>query len=100
MRNIEELILAGIFCSEEKVRTDFGSSLNVLSVNLREADQNALSFFLKILAKNFNSIGNRPSRQFFELFTRLIDLKAYRDELMGSENADERAIYDPEDLLN
>ena len=100
VRNIEELILAGIFCSEEKVRTDFGSSLNVLSVNLREADQNALSFFLRILARNFNSIGNRPSRQFFELFTRMIDLKAYRDELMGSANADERAIYDPEDLLN
>ena len=100
IRNIEDLILAGLFCSEEKVRTDFGSSLNVLSTNLRESDQNALAFFLKILARNFNSISNRPSRQFFELFTRLIDVKAYRDELMGSAGADERAIYDPEDLLN
>ena len=84
---------------EEKVRTDFGSSLNVLSVNLRDADCNALPFILGILARNFSTIQNKPSRQFFDLFTRLIDMKAYRDELMGA-TEDSSSIYDPEDLLN
>ena len=62
VRNIEEVIVAGLLCPEEKVRADFGSSLNVLSTNLREADTNALPFFLQIVARNFNNIGNRPSR--------------------------------------
>jgi hypothetical protein len=88
VRNIEEVIITGLLCSEEKVRADFGQSLNVLSINLRDDDTNALPFFLQIVARNFNNIGNKPSRQFFELFNRLIDLKAFRDELMGSANAD------------
>jgi len=50
-----------------------------------------------VLAKNFAFISNKPSRQFFELFNKLIDLKAKVDALQG-ESA--QAVYDPEELLN
>ena len=30
----------------------------------------------------------------------MIDLKAFRDELMGLTNSDQSAIYDPEEVLN
>ena len=53
-----------------------------------------------ILARNFTSISNRPSRQFFELFNKLIDLKAHRDDLLGDAADDSSAIYNPEELLN
>lgn len=100
VRNAEELTLAGLLCSEEKIRIDFGSSLGILSVNLHDSEHSALPFFLGVLARNFETIQNKPSRQFFELFNRLIDLKAYRDELQGANADDSSAIYDPEDLLN
>ena len=38
--------------------------------------------------------------QFFELFNKLIDMKARRDFLSGDLADDMTAIYDPEDLLN
>jgi hypothetical protein len=38
--------------------------------------------------------------QFFELFNKLIDLKARRDDLSGDLADDTSAIYNPEDLLN
>ena len=50
--------------------------MSVLATTLNSADQNALYLLLGILARNFASISNRPSRQFFELFNKLIDLKA------------------------
>ena len=53
-----------------------------------------------MLAKNFSIISNKPSRQFFELFNKLIDLKAMRDELMGDAADDSSDIYNPEALLN
>lgn len=67
---------------------------------LNSQDCNPLHFVLGLQARNFASISNRPSRQFFELFNELIDLKAHRDTLAGEAAADSSAIYDPEDLLN
>jgi len=67
---------------------------------LNSQDCNPLHFVLGLQARNFASISNKPSRQFFELFNELIDLKAHRDTLAGEAAADSSAIYDPEDLLN
>ena len=67
---------------------------------MREDHSNSLNFFLGILARNFGTISNRPSLQFFALFNKLIDLKAIRDELAGNKGIDTSNIYDPEDLLN
>ena len=36
--NAEELVLAGLLCSEEKVRTDFENSMSVLATNLNSAE--------------------------------------------------------------
>ena len=63
-------------------------------------DTKVMDFFLGMLARNFGSISNRPSRQFFELFNKLIDLKARRDDLAGLAAEDSADIYNPEDLLN
>ena len=82
------------------MRTDFENSMSVLATTLNSADQNALYLLLGILARNFASISNRPSRQFFELFNKLIDLKAQRDEQLGDAADDSSAIYNPEELLN
>jgi len=95
----EQLCLAGLLCHEEKVRADFAQSLGVLALNLSQ-EQNALYFLLGLLARNFADISNKPSRQFFELFNRLIDLKARRDSLLGDFAEDSSAIYNPEELLN
>lgn len=81
------------------MRADFAQSLGVLALNLNQ-EHNALYFMLGLLARNFSSISNKPSRQFFELFNRLIDLKARRDDLLGDLADDSSAIYNPEDLLN
>ena len=98
--NSEQLVLAGLLCSEEKVRHDFARSLESLAVNLNSQESNPLHFLLGVQARNFGSISNRPSRQFFELFNALIDLKAMRDDLAGEAAADSSAIYNPEDLLS
>jgi len=58
----------------------------------------ALNFLMGILARNFGSISNKPSRQFFDLLNKLIDLKAKHDALSGSGAADD--VYNPEELLN
>ena len=55
---------------------------------------------LGVLARNFANISNKPSRQFFDLFNTLIDLKAIRDDVYGDAAPDSSAIYNPEDLLN
>ena len=56
---------------------------------------------LSLLAKNISSVSNKPSRQFFELFNKLIDMKSRADDLRGGIAAEgSEAIYDPEDLLN
>jgi hypothetical protein len=52
-----------------------------------------------VLARNFSLISNKPSRQFFDLFNKLIDLKAQIDALQGGADESE-AIYNPEELLN
>ena len=95
IRDAEQLILTGLFNDEEKVRIDFENSLNVMSTNLQD-EHNALNFLLAMLARNFSKVSNKPSRQFFELFNRLIDLKARRDD--SSEEQSE--VYNPEELLN
>lgn len=100
IKNAEELILAGILCPEEKVRIDFERSLHILATNLHGNETNCLNFLLGLLARNFANISNRPSMQFFELFNKLIDMKARRDFLSGDLADDMTAIYDPEDLLN
>ena len=100
IKNAEDLTLAGLLCPEEKVRIDFERSLSVLAIYLNRSEQNCLHFFLGLLARNFASISNRPSMQFFELFNKLIDLKARRDDLSGDLADDTSAIYNPEDLLN
>ena len=71
-----------------------------IAQNLNTQECNPLNFLLSLQARNFASISNRPSRQFFELFNELIDLKATRDSLAGDGVANSAAIYDPEDLLN
>ena len=98
IKNTEQLALAGLLCTEEKVRIDFERSFGVLAMSMQGAQHNALFFLLSVLARNFSSISNKPSRQFFELFNMLIDLKARRDDLGGAQES--AAIYDPEDLLN
>lgn len=100
VKNTEQIALAGLLCVEEKVRIDFERSLGVLAQSLQQSEHNALYFLLGVLARNFASISNKPSRQFFELFNKLIDNKARRDDLMGIAADDSSAIYDPEDLLN
>ena len=100
MKNTEDLILAGLLSSEEKVRVDFLSSLRVIAVNVEYGEISALNVNLGVLAKNFASISNKPSRQFFELFNVLIDLKAVRDNILGDVAANAAQIYDPEDLLS
>lgn len=98
--NTEQLILAGLLCSEEKVRQDFSKAFLNIAQDLNTQECNPLNFLLSLQARNFASISNRPSRQFFELFNELIDLKATRDSLAGDGAANSAAIYDPEDLLN
>jgi len=94
------LILTGLLSSEERVRVDFQQSLSVIARSVNEGDNNALFLVLGILAKNFSTISNKPSRQYFVLFDQLIDLKALRDEIAGDSAADSNEIYNPEDLLN
>ena len=96
----ESLVLAGLLCSEEKVRIDFERSLSVLAIYLNRNENNALYFILGVLGRNFASISNKPSRQFFEVFNKLIDQKALRDDLMGEAADNSNSIYNPEDLLN
>ena len=84
---------------EEKVRQDFKQSLGVLASALNKGGNGSLNFFMGVLARNFNLISNKPSRQFFELFNKLIDLKAQMDALSGGDD-DGQAIYNPEELLN
>jgi len=93
------LTLTGLLSQEEKVRIDFAGSLSVLARSL-DQENNALYFLLGVLARNFASISNKPSRQFFDLFNKLIDLKARRDDFLGNAADDSSAIYNPEDLLN
>ena len=94
-------MLAGLLCPEEKVRQDFASGFKALAQNLSiQQESNPLNFLLSLQARNFSSISNRPSRQFFDLFNDLIDLKAERDEIAGEAAANAAAIYDPEDLLS
>ena len=62
------------------MRIDFENSLNVMATSLQQGEQNALRFLLGMLARNFAKVSNKPSRQYFELFNRLIDLKARRDD--------------------
>ena len=88
VKNTEDLILAGLLSSEEKVRVDFLSSLRVIAVNVDDGENSALNFNLGVLARNFAIISNKPSRQFFELFNVLIDLKAMRDNILGEGVAD------------
>ena len=98
--NTEQLVLAGLLCSEEKVRSDFARAFESLALNLNSQDCKPLHFLLSLQARNFSAISNRPSRQFFELFNELIDLKAIRDNISGEASADSSAIYNPEDLLS
>ena len=100
IKNAEDLTLAGILCQEEKVRIDFERSLFILAINLHSSETNCLNFLLGLLARNFANISNRPSMQFFELFNKLIDMKARRDFLSDDKAEDMATIYDPEDLLN
>ena len=94
--NAEQLTLAGLLCPEEKVRIDFERSLSILAQNLmQDSNRNALYFLLGLLARNFANISNKPSRQFFELFNQLIDLKARRDDFLGDAADDSSAIYNP-----
>ena len=51
-----------------------------MATSLQQGEQNALHFLLGMLARNFAKVSNKPSRQYFELFNRLIDLKARRDD--------------------
>jgi len=53
-----------------------------------------------ILARNFGSISNKPSRQFFDLLNKLIDLKAQSDALQGVAAGASDPVYNPEELLN
>ena len=92
--NAEQLVLAGLLCAEEKVRSDFGRTLTILSIYLNRGEQNALNFLLGTLARNLAAIESRPSRQFFDLLNGLIDKKA------AAAADDSGAIYDPEALLN
>ena len=69
-------MLVGLLNQEEKIRQDFKSSLEALARNLNTANTSALNFLMGILANNFGSISNKPSRQFFELLNKLIDMKA------------------------
>lgn len=92
-------MLAGLLCPEEKVRQDFATGFRALAQNLNTQESSPLNFLLSLQASNFSSISNRPSRQFFDLFNDLIDLKAERDEIAGEAAANAAAIYDPEDLL-
>ena len=100
IKNTESLILLGLLSDEDKVRSDFLQSLSVIATNLREKENNALYLLLGILANNFSIISNKPSRQFFELFNKMIDLKAIRDNIMGDAADDSSDIYNPEALLN
>ncbi len=59
-----------------------------------------MHWMLSLLAKNISSVSNKPSRQFFELFNNLIDMKSRADDLRGIAAEGSEAIYDPEDLLN
>ena len=89
VKTASELVVTGLLCAEEKVRFDFKHSLLALATHLQQGAENGLDFTLKLLATNFVSIENRPSRQYFELFNCLIDLKAARDEIAGSLSAAE-----------
>ena len=93
-------MLAGLLCPEEKVRQDFSNGFKALAQNLSTQESSPLNFLLSLQARNFSSISNRPSRQFFDLFNDLIDLKAEREEIAGEAAANAAAIYDPEDLLS
>ena len=97
--NAEQLILAGLFCHEEKVRQDFAAAFESIAIKILNNEQNPLNYVLGLLAKNFSQISSKPSRQFFDLFNSLIDLKAHRDSLDGV-TSDASAIYNPEDLLS
>lgn len=59
-----------------------------------------LSHLMGLSARNFSNLDNKPSMQFFELFNKLIDLKARRDDLAGEVAEDMGDIYNPEELLN
>lgn len=100
IRNTEQIVLAGLLCQEEKIRLDLSRALGVLSIHCCRDPHNALYFLLGVLARNFGNIQNRPSHQFFELFNKLIDQKAIRDEVLGDRADDSSAIYNPEELLN
>lgn len=99
VRNAEEIVLTGLLNAEQKVRIDFETSLDALASGMSHK-QNALHFLLGIVARNFSTISNKPSQQFFKLFNRLIDLKSSRDDLLGESTEDSSAIYNPEELLN
>ena len=98
VKSAEQLVLTGLLSHEEKVRQDFKQSLGVLAQALNRDGNGSLNFLMGVLARNFNLISNKPSRQFFELFNKLIDLKAQMDALSGGD--DGQAIYNPEELLN
>lgn len=56
IRNAEELVLAGLLSSEEKVRIDFERTFRILTIYLNKAEQNSLYFLLGCLARNFARI--------------------------------------------
>ena len=100
IKNTEDFILNGIlFCSEEKIRTDFQNTFAAICSNSSSAENNALVYLLGVLAKNFETISDKPARQYFELLNTLIDLNAALDD-SSVVKAQASKVYNPEKLLS
>lgn len=76
-QGMEEIIAMGILiCQEEVIRVNFHDMLKSISmyVKLKGKGTDPLPYLLKLLSNKFSLASNHPSKQFFELFSSLIDM--------------------------
>lgn len=87
---MRDFILQGLlFCQEEKIRENFKHFLYQLSRSIFEA----LSLNLKLLSDKFALISAYPCRQFFSLFTELIDFYFMQQSVGAIKDS---TVIDPE----
>ena len=94
-----------LYCPEQKIREDFKTTLSALCSKYPKIDQQhrPLEFFLRIMSDNFKLIFDYPCRQFFDLYSELID-QHFLSQTIGGINGDNNSIdsqktFNPEHIL-
>ena len=73
IKTADDFVLYGLLlCPIEKVRTSFQYALLSIAKKLN-SDHNPTGYLLQLCSVNFSKISEYPCRQYFHLFTELVD---------------------------